>query len=196
MELGCGAPTPAIQLRERFFGEFELGPDTQYDTVWQQDVNDSSHTTFGAEAVDSVRARSWGLVCELEKAHEDATIVLVAHGDTLQILQTAFCGVDARVHRSLKGISPAEWRPMPELAEGGSSRQLELVRLLRVRPGAADVLTVTAAFISLATLIAFIALHSLRPLYSLHSQHSLPSIRCSPCWIAMNTCEAELWILR
>jgi hypothetical protein len=37
-------------------------------------------------------------------------VILVAHGDVLQILQTAFEGVDPREHRSLPHLPNAELR--------------------------------------------------------------------------------------
>ena len=53
------------------------------------------------EPVSHVCSRATRVVLELDKAYSGATILLVAHGDTLQILFTAFRGVPASSHRSL-----------------------------------------------------------------------------------------------
>ena len=131
----CAPPVPTPALRERYFGEFDLGDDTNYRRAWAEDrVRVSSHTTFGVESLESVRNRAWSFVIELEQQHRDETIVLVAHGDVLQILQTAFLGIDPRVHRSLRPIAPAEWREMHPVRPGNAT-PCELIRLLDIKPG-------------------------------------------------------------
>jgi probable phosphoglycerate mutase len=181
-----------IRLRERFFGELELGPDTRYQDVWAFDAASADHTNFGVEPVNAVRSRAAALVMELDLAHTGATIVCVsvmqylpadiypqnthththtlahnhtlhtrlppvtlsnshplvwvcctccrdshslthpplppptpphshtlltahrlsAHGDTLQILQTAFLDLPATTHRSVKHLNNCELRWM------------------------------------------------------------------------------------
>ena len=61
-------------------------------------------------AVDSVAARASELVRSLQAKHTSrrTTVVLVSHGDTLQILQTVFEGVEAKV--SPRRIPPS-WPP-------------------------------------------------------------------------------------
>ena len=41
---------PNILLRERNFGELELGDHARYKEVWAEDENDATHHTFDAES--------------------------------------------------------------------------------------------------------------------------------------------------
>ncbi len=100
------------QLRERFFGELELGSHANYQRVWDEDIRDSAHTFFQVESVDSVSARATALVRTLEKDFNGEVFLLVAHGDTLQILQTAFQQVAVAQHRALPHLETAEVREL------------------------------------------------------------------------------------
>ena len=106
-------------LRERDFGDFELGPNTAYDKVWARDAVDATHTAWGVEAASAVLARAAGAVQRVEGAREGHVVLLVSHGDCLQILQTAFAGVDVSAHRSLPHLETCELRRL-ELSGGVS----------------------------------------------------------------------------
>ncbi len=98
-------------LRERDFGDFELGPNTAYEAVWEQDAIDATHTAWGVEAASAVLERAAGAVRRVEEsAREGHAVLLVSHGDCLQILQTAFAGVDVSAHRSLPHLETCELR--------------------------------------------------------------------------------------
>ena len=98
-------------LRERDFGDFELGPNTAYEAVWEQDAIDATHTAWGVEAAAVVLSRAAGAVRRVEEsAREGHAVLLVSHGDCLQILQTAFAGVDVSAHRSLPHLETCELR--------------------------------------------------------------------------------------
>ena len=97
-------------LRERDFGDFELGPNTAYEAVWEQDAIDATHTAWGVEAASAVLKRAAGAVQRVESAREGHAVLLVSHGDCLQILQTAFAGVDVSAHRSLPHLETCELR--------------------------------------------------------------------------------------
>ena len=97
-------------LRERDFGDFELGPNTAYDQVWARDAVDASHTDNQVEAAAVVLERAAGAVRRVEGAREGHVVLLVSHGDCLQILQTAFAGVDVSAHRSLPHLETCELR--------------------------------------------------------------------------------------
>ena len=57
-----------------------------------------------------------------EEVEERWGVVLVAHGDVLQILQTAFDpAVEPSQHRSLPHLPNAELRPLNEFIEAGVS---------------------------------------------------------------------------
>lgn len=100
-------------LRERHFGSWNGTSDDNYHKVWQRDAEDALHTENEVESVMSVVDRVTRLVLELERKYSDADIVLVAHGDVLQITQVAFAKTDPRHHRSLKHLPQAEIRPLP-----------------------------------------------------------------------------------
>ena len=60
-----------------------------------------------------MQERGTRFVSELEEHHADyepALILLVSHGDLLQILQTGFERMDPRGHRALPHLDPCEVR--------------------------------------------------------------------------------------
>lgn len=100
-------------LRERDFGELELGDDSAYRDIWQLDALDANHHQRHVESVNQVLERLTRLVRSLEQLHSGRDILLVSHGDPLQILQTAFMRADARKHRVIvPPIQNAEIRPL------------------------------------------------------------------------------------
>jgi probable phosphoglycerate mutase len=82
------------RLRERNFGELELSADSGYADVWQEDVENPDSQLRGVESVNQVMTRVTSVVAEYEDRYSGATILLVSHGDALQILQTAFARMD------------------------------------------------------------------------------------------------------
>ena len=118
--LSCAAPLQVdARLRERYFGELELGPDSAYADVWRHDARNASDGYRCGESALAVMARVTGLVVELERNYRGTRFLLVSHGDALQILQTAFARRPASVHRSLEHLQTAEIRPLA-LASTGS----------------------------------------------------------------------------
>ncbi len=115
-----------MRLRERFFGDFNGDSDSHYQDVWNVDCKDPNHTEFNVESVNSVVERTSGLILDLETELERAgtdddnnndanhpyKVILVAHGDVLQILQTAFLKKCGSVHRSLEHLETASVREM------------------------------------------------------------------------------------
>lgn len=103
-----------LELRERYFGDLDGGSDENYGRVWAKDAADGdTQTSFGAESCLSVWQRVHSLVQTLEAVVKvPSTILLVSHGDTLQITQTALCPtvLPLAAHRSLKSLVQAEWR--------------------------------------------------------------------------------------
>ena len=101
------------RLRERDFGAWDGTSDQNYVQVWQDDAIDSSHTNHGVESVDHVMQRATACVEDWNaRLPPYTTVVLVAHGDVLQILQTAFMRRDGRKHRSMKHLETAQLRPL------------------------------------------------------------------------------------
>lgn len=118
----CGSGVKQItQLRERFFGDFNGKSDSNYGDVWKMDKNDADHTEFNCESVNSVVERTSKLITAIDEEICSAAekrdglgkpckVILVAHGDVLQILQTAFLKKDGSVHRSLDHLETAGLR--------------------------------------------------------------------------------------
>lgn len=95
------------RLRERHFGALEGQSATRYEEIWNADAADPHHCRHGAEAAAAVRSRTVDLVLDLEREHAARCILLVAHGDTLQLLWTAFACRDAATHRQRPPLPPA-----------------------------------------------------------------------------------------
>lgn len=97
-----------MRLRERHFGDLELGPDNRYPEVWAFDRHSANHQEYGVESVSSVIQRACAVVLDCEKNFNKETCLLIAHGDILQILQTVFYGLAPNRHRELAHLETAE----------------------------------------------------------------------------------------
>jgi len=100
------------RLRERYFGNFELGPDRLYPEIWAMDKADHGHAEQNVETVQSVVQRALAVVFDLEKLFDNEVCLIIAHGDILQILQTAFCNLPVYRHRELPHLETAEVRAL------------------------------------------------------------------------------------
>ncbi len=100
------------KLRERHFGNFEKQHNSNYEVVWASDVQDPTHQENDVESVVAVQDRTTSLILELEGLYEGKNIILVSHGDALQILQTGFAKIDPAQHRSLPHLNTAELREL------------------------------------------------------------------------------------
>ena len=114
-------------LREREFGKFEgkTGSKEIYAKVWAEDDKNPEHTKWGVESTSSVQQRSSGVVKKLDDSSSGKLYVLVAHGDTLKILQTAFQKQSPSQHQNKDSVVPiktAEFRYM-KLAEAPAQAQ-------------------------------------------------------------------------
>jgi len=111
--LRCASPVEmSASLRERFFGQLDGQSDAVYRQVWTSDAVDARHEENGVESVVSVCGRINSLVKDLEDCYSDAQLVLVAHGDVLQIAQTLFNGLPGAKHRQLPHFDVAEIRQL------------------------------------------------------------------------------------
>jgi broad specificity phosphatase PhoE len=115
--LGAAPATVSPALRERFFGELDGGPVSGYPLVWAADAAGDETGAYGAEPAAAVLDRTTALVAALERRHAGADILLVSHGDPLQILQAGFARVPPSRHRDLPHLETAEIRPL-RLAAG------------------------------------------------------------------------------
>ncbi len=108
--LGCPLPREDVRLRERFFGRYDGQDDSCYHRVWERDAENGANREGDVESPDEVRNRIADLVGELESNYSGRDILLVSHGDALQIGQTFFLGKEARRHRSLPHLETGEVR--------------------------------------------------------------------------------------
>lgn len=101
-------------LRERNFGELNLTESSNYQKVWAHDAQDPNHTMFACESVMSVFSRTSALIESLEAEYRNKgkVIVLVSHGDTLQITLTAYAGVAPECHRTLDHLANCDVREL------------------------------------------------------------------------------------
>ena len=98
------------KLRERFFGAWEKQHNSNYQNVWADDILDGAHKHNDVESTREVLSRTTSLIRELENSYTGRTILLVSHGDALQILQTAFERVDSSCHRLVPHLETGEIR--------------------------------------------------------------------------------------
>ncbi|MDA3809281.1 MAG: histidine phosphatase family protein [Spirochaetaceae bacterium] len=108
-------------LRERFFGFYDSLGDDQYNEIWRKDKNDENNKINSVESPKQVFNRVESLINDLESLYTDKNILLVSHGDCLQIMQTVFEQISPALHRSLKHINVAEIRKMR--SDASSSEQ-------------------------------------------------------------------------
>ena len=115
-QLGAAEVAIAQALRERSFGDWEGSATENYERVWAADATDPDHADGNVEPVAAVLDRTSALVVELERRYSGRDILLVSHGDPLQILQAGFLRIAPSRHRSLPALGTAEIRPL-RLAE-------------------------------------------------------------------------------
>ncbi|WP_447554525.1 histidine phosphatase family protein [Vreelandella sp. EE22] len=95
------------RLRERYFGELDGQRDRFYPRVWALDAQNADHDAHHVEPVSRVATRMQSVVEELEQCLEGETILVVSHGDPLQILLTALKGRPLTEHREQPALAPA-----------------------------------------------------------------------------------------
>jgi len=106
-ELSSTLPRTNTLLRERYFGDLDGKNDSHYTQVWANDEQQPDKEQYKAqgeqrvETVSHVLKRGLDLLSSLENSHQNEIILLVSHGDMLQILQTAFANKPAHLHRQL-----------------------------------------------------------------------------------------------
>ena len=109
--LGAAEVISAEALRERCFGDLEGETVGSYARVWEGDEAGSGHV-HGVEPAAAVLDRVTALVADLERRYSGRDILLVSHGDTLQILQAGFQRLDPALHRRLPPLNTAEIREL------------------------------------------------------------------------------------
>lgn len=100
------------RLRERNFGDFEKTHNSNYQKIWDEDMKDPKHTKNNVESAEEVQKRVVSLILDIEKQYTNKNVLLVSHGDALQILQTGFYKKSASTHRDVKHLEVAEIREL------------------------------------------------------------------------------------
>ncbi|EWG98119.1 histidine phosphatase family protein [Halomonas sp. BC04] len=95
------------RLRERHFGDLEGLADDRYPHIWALDARSAEHVEHGVESVASVAGRMQAVIEALEHTLSGETVLLVSHGDPLQILLTALEGQPLSRHRDREPLAPA-----------------------------------------------------------------------------------------
>ncbi|ATG50978.1 histidine phosphatase family protein [Brachybacterium vulturis] len=108
---GLGAAPPRVdeRLRERRFGRHDEGPASAYQQIWQVDRDRGTHQG-GVEQVAAVAARVSAALSAADELAREAPVVLVAHGDVLQIALAVGSGRDPHEHREVPHLGNAELR--------------------------------------------------------------------------------------
>jgi glucosyl-3-phosphoglycerate phosphatase len=119
--LGAADVIVTEALRERCFGDLEGATVASYARVWATDAAGGGPVA-GVEPAAAVLDRVTALVAELERQHPGRDILLVSHGDTLQILQAGFLRLDPSLHRRLPPLGTAEIRELHLAAEPSRPR--------------------------------------------------------------------------
>ena len=129
--LGAPEVTVAEALRERCFGDLEGTSAANYAQVWQADnagagdgcghgcqSRGRQSRGDGIESAAAVLDRATALIADLERQYSGRDILLVSHGDTLQILEAGFLRIDPARHRRCRTSRPRRsascaWRNGP-----------------------------------------------------------------------------------
>ena len=109
-QLGPAPVVIAAALRERSFGVWEGSSSGNYAQVWAADKANPDDPDGNVESAAAVLDRMSELVVDLDRRYSGRDILLVSHGDPLQILQAGFLRIDPSRHRSLPALETAEIR--------------------------------------------------------------------------------------
>jgi probable phosphoglycerate mutase len=117
--LGAADAVVSAALRERCFGDWDGTTSDNYVAVWAADKANPDHSERHVEPVSAVLARATAFIIALEQRYSGRDILLISHGDTLQILQAGFLRMNPGQHRALPPFEPAEIRRFHLIAEPG-----------------------------------------------------------------------------
>lgn len=99
-------------LRERYFGKYDKTSLDNLKIVWEHDRKNANHKHQGTENPNKVLKRTLTLISQLEKKYKNKKILLVSHGDVLQILHTHVSGKPISNHRLIPHLETAEIREL------------------------------------------------------------------------------------
>lgn len=108
--LKCGPPQRAVPLRERFFGLLDKKADSHYPDVWADDILNAENNKLGVESPAEVLRRLTEFILNTDSSLSGRTILLVSHGDPLNILLTFAAGSPLVSHMKNDPMKTAELR--------------------------------------------------------------------------------------
>ncbi len=100
------------KLRERYFGKFDKTSLDNIKIAWAHDEKNPNHKHQGVESPSKVLRRTLAVITELDKKYKGKKILLVSHGDVLQILHTHVSGKMVNHHRLIPHLETAEIREL------------------------------------------------------------------------------------
>ena len=100
------------KLRERYFGKLDKTALSNITEAWEHDEKNPNHKHKGVENPNKILKRTLAVISELEKKYKDKKILLVSHGDVLQILHTYFSKKPVSHHRKIPHLETAEIREL------------------------------------------------------------------------------------
>lgn len=96
------------RLGERWFGDWDKTSDQNYAHVWEEDRKSPDRAAAHVESIRGVQERVMTVMQDLESRSSGRTILLVSHGDTLQILKETLREKSADFHDGLTPLHVAE----------------------------------------------------------------------------------------
>jgi broad specificity phosphatase PhoE len=110
--LHCPAPHFDARLRERFCGDFDNSV-YEYPLPHRLADHDVNSNYRNVENLQTVWDRMSAVINDLEKQYQNQTIILISHGDPLQILYCGWHERDLREHHdAFPNFQKAEFRPL------------------------------------------------------------------------------------
>lgn len=87
-------------LRERNFGTLNKKTDDHYQLVWDEDLTNPNSSVFNSQSTNSVHQQNLTMFEEIEGRYFQKQILLVTHGDRLNIMMTIFAHTKPNFHRT------------------------------------------------------------------------------------------------
>ena len=110
--ISCLKPYIDEALIERYFGSLDKSGIQSYRDVWSEDAENNQNNLHGVESPADVLSRLLNFLFERESDLSGRAILLVSHGDPLNMLLTHFSGHPVSRHRDTESMGIAELRPL------------------------------------------------------------------------------------
>ena len=96
-------------LRERSFGELEGQHYRAMSALLETEGREGLVRRYGCEAPEAVQSRVLGVIRDLEEERKKRVLILVSHADPIQLLMTAFAGLDVSEYERIVAPDYAEF---------------------------------------------------------------------------------------